>query len=42
MLAVPTEGRTFGDDLGGYTRTEGGDVIFPIEQLVPPRPRTAR
>jgi len=35
VLAVPTEGRTFGDDLGGYTRTEGGDVIFPIEQLVP-------
>ena len=35
VLAVPTEGRTFGDDLAGYTRTEGGDVIFPIEQLVP-------
>ena len=35
VLAVPTEGRTFGADLGGYTRTEGGDVIFPIEQLIP-------
>lgn len=35
VLAVPTAGRAFGDDLAGYTRTEGGDVIFPIEQLVP-------
>ncbi|MFC7879331.1 LPXTG cell wall anchor domain-containing protein [Isoptericola sp. NPDC057391] len=35
VLAVPAAGRTFGHDLAGYTRTEGGDVIFPIEQLVP-------
>jgi LPXTG-motif cell wall-anchored protein len=35
VLALPAEGRTFGDDLAGYTRTESGDVIFPIEQLVP-------
>ncbi|WP_139820826.1 LPXTG cell wall anchor domain-containing protein [Krasilnikoviella flava] len=35
VLAVPGEGRTFGDDLAGYTRTEGGDVVFPIAELVP-------
>ncbi|MFE7404899.1 LPXTG cell wall anchor domain-containing protein [Isoptericola sp. NPDC057559] len=35
VLAVPTKGHTFGEDLAGYTRTEGGDVIFPIAELVP-------
>lgn len=35
VLAVPADGRTFGDDLAGYTRTDGGDVIFPIAELVP-------
>lgn len=35
VLAVPGEGRTFGDDLGGYTRTEAGEVLFPITELLP-------
>ncbi|MFI2104503.1 LPXTG cell wall anchor domain-containing protein [Isoptericola sp. NPDC019693] len=35
VLAIPGKDRVFGTDLAGYTRTEGGDVIFPIEQLVP-------
>ncbi|MGW8564703.1 LPXTG cell wall anchor domain-containing protein [Isoptericola sp. NPDC055881] len=35
VLAIPAEHYAFGDDLGGYTRTDTGDVIFPIEKLVP-------
>ncbi|MCA5894126.1 hypothetical protein LEP48_12325 [Isoptericola sp. NEAU-Y5] len=35
VLAVPADGYAFGEDLGGYTRTDDGDVIFPLENLLP-------
>jgi len=35
VLAAPTADHVFGEDLGGYTRTETGDVLFPIADLVP-------
>lgn len=34
ILATPTEGRAFGDDLAGYTVTDEG-VLYPVEELVP-------
>ncbi|WP_435737780.1 hypothetical protein V5D56_04030 [Cellulosimicrobium sp. PMB13] len=34
VLATPTEGRVFGDDLAGYTVTDEG-VLYPAEELLP-------
>ncbi|WP_166844256.1 hypothetical protein [Isoptericola sp. BMS4] len=35
VVATPTEGNTFGADLAGYVRTDEGDVLFPIDDLLP-------
>lgn len=35
VIAAPSANHAFGEDLGGYTRTESGEVLFPIEALVP-------
>ncbi|WP_251152961.1 hypothetical protein [Cellulosimicrobium sp. Marseille-Q4280] len=34
ILATPTEGRIFGDDLAGYTATDDG-LLYPVDQLLP-------
>lgn len=34
ILATPTEGRVFGEDLAGYTATDEG-LLFPVDQLLP-------
>ncbi len=35
VIATPTAGHTFGEDLAGYEINDNGDAVFPIDTLLP-------